>query len=137
MATAEVGTPRTLVLSTMPSPPPVQPSAVVGRKSGKESMSTEAAVVDAVQAGSAAAEKEALEPSRKRLFLALSEVEDEEEVPPMTGTAADVEAVAAKAPDVEVAIAEVAAGEAVVAEATAGEATVQNHRWWPRLSPHQ
>ncbi|PQM36576.1 hypothetical protein Pyn_40814 [Prunus yedoensis var. nudiflora] len=67
-----------------------------------------------MQAESATAEEEVLEPSRKRLLLVLSKGKDEEEVPP--GTTTDAEVVAAEAPAAEAAVVEASDAEAAVAE---------------------
>ncbi|PQM38253.1 uncharacterized protein Pyn_26618 [Prunus yedoensis var. nudiflora] len=92
-----------------------------GRKRSREAVNTEAAAVEAVQAGSPTAEVEVSELPRKRFLLVLSEGEDEEEVPPVAGTVGDTEVVAAGALDAEAIIAEALDAEAAVDE-VAGEA---------------
>ncbi|PQQ00289.1 uncharacterized protein Pyn_32351 [Prunus yedoensis var. nudiflora] len=109
-ATAMVGVRKTLAHRTIPSSPPIRPSATAapGRKRDRKAPSTEAAPVEAAPAGSVAVDPATSERLRKRALLILSEGEDEEEAPPVTE---------------EEVVEEVGAAETVVKEAATTEVT--------------
>ncbi|PQQ15689.1 uncharacterized protein Pyn_09281 [Prunus yedoensis var. nudiflora] len=113
-AMAVVRARKTLAHRIVPSPPSVRPSAAVDN--------TEAAAVKATTAESVAVEAEASERPRKRVLLVLSEGEDEEEAPPMTGEVAVEKATTAEVEDMLVAEAAVPATEAAGADTPDDEA---------------
>ncbi|CAL2255297.1 unnamed protein product [Prunus armeniaca] len=104
--------------STVPSSLPARPIAAdaQGRKRGRETSSTEAAVIAAVTAETVMVETAALERPRKRVLLDLSEDEDEEEAPSAAGEEEVEEEAAAEAPGVEAIIQDAADPEELVAE---------------------